>query len=168
MSSNKYKPHLLVLPEDGANEQIATGFTLIPVLNQRNITILRPFGGWKKTVDGFTNNHFYEMTKYTQRRALLLIDFDGQAESRLDFIQKQIPPKLQDRTFVFGSFSDPEHLKTAMGKHFEAIGQALAQDCAEDTYTTWEHDLLKHNKTELDRMIASVRPFLFEENPSLP
>lgn len=162
MSSNKYKPHLLVLPEDGANEQIATGFTHHPALKQRNISILRPFGGWKKTVDAFVKtSHFYEMSKYTQRRALLVIDFDDQAESRLDYIQKQIPPNLKDRTFVLGSFSDPEHLKTAMGKHFEAIGQALAQDCAEDDYTTWEHDLLKQNKTELNRMIASVKPFLF-------
>jgi len=30
---------------------------------------------------------------------------------------------LEERTFVFGSFSDPENLKTAMGMHFEAIGQ---------------------------------------------
>lgn len=161
MSSNKYKPHLLVLPEDDANRQIANGFILNPALNGRAIRILPPPGGWLKVVDAFKNEQYYGMPKYPQRRVLLVIDFDGQAEERLDLIQKQIPPNLKDRTFVIGSFSDPEHLKTAMGKHFEAIGQALAQDCAEDDYTTWEHDLLKQNKTELNRMIASVKPFLF-------
>ncbi|MFW5640273.1 MAG: hypothetical protein ACOC0H_03805 [Thermodesulfobacteriota bacterium] len=164
MSSNKFKPHLLVLPEDDANQQIATGFTLNPALDQRNITILRPFGGWMKTVDAFTANNFYEMRRYHQRRVLLLVDFDGHAAERLEFIQNQIPQDLEDRTFVFGSFSDPENLKTAMGMHFEAIGQALAQDCAEDRYTTWKHDLLMHNQSELGRMVASVRPFLFEES----
>ena len=170
MSLNKYKPHLFVLPEDDANRQIANGFILNPALNRRAIQILKPSGGWKKVVKAFIHVHFYEMTKYPQRRFLMVIDFDGHAKERLDFIQKQISPTLTDRTFVLGSFSDPEHLKTTMEKHFdfEAIGQALAQDCAEDAYTTWEHDLLKHNKTELDRMIASVKPFLFEESPALP
>ncbi len=162
MSSNKYKPHILVLPEDDANRQVANGFILNPALNVRAIQILPPPGGWLKVVDAFKNEQYYEMPKYPQRRVLMVIDFDGKAEERLDFIQNQIPPNLKDRTFVFGSFSDPEHLKTAMGKHFEDIGKALAQCCAKDTCTIWQHNLLIHNQTELNRMIASVKSFLFK------
>lgn len=45
MSVNFYKPHVLVLPEDDANRQIAIGFLLDPGLKQRNIQILTPSGG---------------------------------------------------------------------------------------------------------------------------
>jgi hypothetical protein len=37
MRINKYKPHILVLPEDDANRQIANGFILEPTLNQSAI-----------------------------------------------------------------------------------------------------------------------------------
>jgi len=39
MSVNVYKPHVLVLPEDDADRQIATGFLLDPSLKPRNIQI---------------------------------------------------------------------------------------------------------------------------------
>jgi hypothetical protein len=42
MGLNKYKPHLLVLPEDDPNRQIANGFVHNPAvdLNERAIQIL--------------------------------------------------------------------------------------------------------------------------------
>lgn len=46
MSINKYKAHLLVLPEDDANRQMANGFILDPNLNERVIQVLPPVGGW--------------------------------------------------------------------------------------------------------------------------
>jgi hypothetical protein len=48
-------------------------------------------------------------------------------------------------------------------KSFEAIGESLAKDCAENTNETWGHDHLKHNDNELKRMILSVKPFLFTD-----
>jgi hypothetical protein len=80
MSPNQYKPHILVLPEDDANRQIANGFIQSPNLNAQS---------------------------------------------------------------------------------FEEIGDVLAQDCSDNTNELWGHELLKHNKTELERMILSVKPFLF-------
>lgn len=43
---NRFKPHLLVLPEDDANRQIAVGFLLEPALRLRSIQILPPARGW--------------------------------------------------------------------------------------------------------------------------
>ncbi|MDM8556443.1 hypothetical protein QUF75_17095 [Desulfococcaceae bacterium HSG7] len=162
MSVNKYKEHILVLPEDDANRQIANGFLLNPNLDERAIQILPPSGGWKKALDSFTNNHLSKMRQYTLRTFLLLIDFDLN-EDRFGNVQNEIPDDLIDRVFVLGSQSEPEELKKGIANvnNFEAIGKALANDCVNKTYRIWGHKLLKHNQKELDRMIASVKPFLF-------
>lgn len=163
MSANKYKNHLLVLPEDDANRQIANGFLLNPNLKGRIIQILPPAGGWIKVLDSFKKNHVPNMKKCQQRMMLLLIDFDLK-ENRLDQVKDQIPATLKDRVFVLGVQSEPENLKK---KHlldhntFEEIGKSLAQDCVNGTDKLWGHDLLKQNKTELERMILCVKPFLF-------
>ncbi len=102
---------------------------------------------------------------------VLLIDFDRD-EDRLRYVKDQIqkhlaenqfPADLIDRVFVLGVLSEPEELKGSITdlNTFEKIGKALSEDCVDNTYRIWGHDLLKHNKTELDRMILSVRPFLF-------
>lgn len=57
MRLNKYRPHLLVLPEDDANRQIANGFILHPNVNSRAIQVLPPSGGWRKVLEDFRNVH---------------------------------------------------------------------------------------------------------------
>ncbi len=37
-------------------------------------------------------------------------------------------------------------------KNFETIGESLATDYAENNHKLWEHRLLIHNKTELERV----------------
>ncbi|HAI68549.1 MAG TPA: hypothetical protein DCM38_03825 [Gammaproteobacteria bacterium] len=162
MSVNKYNKHLLVLPEDDANRQIANGFLLEPNLNDRVIQILPPPGGWIKVLNAFRDNHISEMHKYKNRMMLLLIDFD-QDETRLANIKNQIPDELKARVFVLGTQSEPEKLKKhiANGKTFEEIGKALAEDCVNETDKIWGHALLKHNREELARMIPFIKPFLF-------
>lgn len=164
MSSNKYIKHILVLPEDDANRQIANGFLLNPNLDMRAIQVLPPAGGWKKVLSLFTDNHISGMRKYPLRMILMLIDFD-QDEDRLKTIKDKIPEDLLARVFVLGSQSEPEELKKNIAQlnTFEKIGKALAKDCSNNTDEIWGHDSLKHNKSELDRMIASVKPFLFNE-----
>ena len=49
MSVNKYLPHLLILPEDDANRELANGFVLNHAVNSRAVQILPPAGGWKKS-----------------------------------------------------------------------------------------------------------------------
>jgi len=163
MSVNKYKKHILVLPEDDANRQIANGFLLAPSLNDRAIQILPPLGGWTKVRDSFKDNHVSAMYEYKDRMMLLLVDFDNQYEKRLGNIKNHIPDDLKERVFVLGAQSEPENLKKNIANlnTFEAIGKALAQDCVNETDDIWGRDLLKHNRNELDRMISFVKPFLF-------
>jgi hypothetical protein len=104
------------------------------------------------------------MRKFTERMIVLVIDFDNEYEDRLKYIQDQIPSDLKNRVFILGSQSEPEQLKKAMNKNFESIGEALAKDCSDNTNIIWNHDLLKHNETEVSRMVLSVKPFLFQSN----
>lgn len=162
MSTSKYTPHLLVLPEDDANRQLANGFIHHPSIDERAIQILPPAGGWGKVIDEFERVHAYEMRRYSKRNLVLMIDFDNRADERLNHIRGKIPSELSDRVFVLGVSSEPEKLKARLDrKSFEDIGKSLAQDCADNTRLTWGHDLLKHNEIELDRMASSVKPFLF-------
>lgn len=160
MSINKYQPHLLVLPEDDANRQIATGFMLDSNLDIRAIQVLPASGGWKKVLEDFSNIHAPEMRNLSKRNIVLLIDFDRD-ENRLSYVKNQMPEELKERVFVLGVFDEPESLTSDIKMSFENIGVALAKDCAENTNELWGHELLKHNKTELDRMVLAVKPFLF-------
>lgn len=160
MSINPYKPHLLVLPEDDANREIANGFTLEANLNSCAFQVLPPAGGWMKVVEKFTSDHASAMEKYTERRMVLLVDFDDK-ENRKKFVDSRIPTAIKARVYVLGPISEPEKLRNASGKKFEAIGATLAKDCTENRQDFWMHDLLKHNKPELDRLIQDVKPFLF-------
>ena len=158
MSVNKHKPHILVLPEDDANRQIANGF--IRNLDSRAIQVVPIADGWTKAVEQFTNDYVPGMRKFPQRMIVLLIDFD-ERENRLSYVESQIPDDLKERVFILGVLSNPESLRRDIKKNFEKIGEVLAKDCADNKYELWGHDLLKHNKTVLDRMILSVKPYLF-------
>jgi len=158
---NPYKSHVLVLPEDRANEQIVNGFNNFLDIYSRAIQIERPAGGWEKVVDKFKEN-ISDMKKFPKRMIVLLIDFDEDYENRFSYVKEQIPDYLENRVFVLGVLSEPEKLRSNLGNNFECIGENLAKDCSNNTTNElWGHDLLKHNKTELDRMILSVKPFLF-------
>ncbi len=157
---NRYKPHLLVLPEDDANRQIANGFLLDSKLNSRAIQVLPEARGWEDVVEKFTKDYASTMRQYSHRMIALLIDFD-QDEARLDYVKQHIPTDLEDRVFVLGVLSEPERLRSDIKKNFEEIGETLANDCSDDTNELWGHELLKHNKTELARMVPSVKSFLF-------
>jgi hypothetical protein len=137
--SNKDRPHVLVLPEDDANRQIANGF--------------------HRQVDMTRQRQMREMDRYLKRLIVLLIDFDGK-EDRLESAKADIPQHLADRVFVLGSLSKPEALKADLGP-YESIGSEMAKDCREETDGTWEHRLLRHNKSELNRLRERVRPILF-------
>ncbi len=91
---------------------------------------------------------------------ILLIDFDNN-EDRLRTAKAAIPEGLADRVFVLGALSEPEALKAVLGP-YETIGSEMANDCRDETDTTWGHDLLRHNAGELDRLRKHVRSILFD------
>ena len=78
------------------------------------------------------------------------------------YVKKYIPEELKARVFVLGVLSEPENLRRDIKKSYEEIGEALAKDCPDNTNELWGHNLLKHNKGELERMASSVKPFLFK------
>ena len=160
MSVNKYLPHLLILPEDDANRELANGFVLNHAVNSRAVQILPPAGGWKKVLHKFQANYLDGMRKkYRDRHLVLLIDFD-QDKTRIDRVQEEIPQDVADRVFVLGTWSEPEALRTKTGKTFEKIGSELAKDCPDIRNELWSDELLEHN--ELEEIVSSVRSFLFE------
>ena len=160
MSINKYQPHIFVLPEDDANRQMAVGFILYPGVNSSAIQVLPPAKGWAKVVDQFKTDHVSELHRYPQRMVVLLIDFDDDKD-RFRYVESQIPDDLKKRVFILGVQSEPESLKSDIRKTFESIGKALAKDCPGMANELWEHDLLRQNKPELDRMFKEVKTFLF-------
>jgi hypothetical protein len=158
MSVNKYLPHVLALPEDDANRQLANGFHL-DVLATRQFQVIEVAGGWIEVLNQFKSVHVREMERCHERFMVLLIDFDGQGE-RLHQAREVIPDHLKDRVFVLGVWTEPEALRADLGT-YETIGRALARDCREETDTTWGHALLRHNAIEVGRLRERVRPILF-------
>lgn len=160
MSPNKDRPHVLVLPEDDANRQLANGFWLQVDWNrQRQMQVLRVAGGWRKALTLFTSVHAQEMDNYPTQFVVLLIDLDGDA-SRLENAKAVIPERLAERVFVLSTLTDPEALKPDLGPP-EEIGAAIARDCREQTNEICAHRLLQHNADELARLREYVRPILF-------
>lgn len=160
MSVNKYQPHVLVLPEDDANRQLANGFLLDPFLSPRRIQVLEEVGGWNEVLERFKSDHIVGMDRYPDRYMVLLVDFDDR-EDRLVSAKAAIPAHLTDRFFILGVWTEPEALRQARLGSYEAIGSKMAKDCREQTDTTWGHGLLRHNSSELNRLRKHVVPILF-------
>jgi len=163
MSVNRHQPHILVLPEDDANRQLANGFLLDQFLPIRRIQVLKEAGGWIKVFERFKKDQVVGMNRYPERFMVLLIDFDGHLE-RLSQAKVEIPNDLTERVFILGALTKPEAFKQAGLGSPEEIGLAMAKDCRERTYTIWNHDLLRHNAAELERLLHLVRPVLFPSN----
>jgi len=157
---NKYVPHVFVLPEDDANSELANGFLLHEELDQRAIQILNCVGGWAHVREKFEEDHINAMRRFPLRHMILLVDFDDRA-NRFQAMIENVPDDLRHRVFVVGVSSEPEDLPRANLGTNETVGYQLAQECFEESRTTWKHELLKHNVPELDRMAQSLRPFLF-------
>ncbi len=162
MSVNKYLPHILIIPEDDANRQLANGFALD--ISTRQVQILPVAGGWLHVCDIFVSNHAPLMDKYEKRFIVLLIDFDGNLNRLREvqqLIEQRIPAPLTGRVFVLGARTEPEELKRCGLGSYEAIGRTMADDCRNGTQTIWAHELLRHNEGELNRLREAVCSILF-------
>ena len=163
MSVNKHQPHVLLLPEDDANRELANGFRRDQYLHNWKIQVLEEAGGWTKVIEIFKKDLVAGMNRYSGRFVVLLIDFDGHLE-RLSEAKAEIPDHLAERVFVLGALTEPEALKQAGLGSPEQIGLGLAKGCRDGTDAVWSHDLLKHNAPELGRLLQRVRPILFPSN----
>jgi len=162
MSINRYIPHLLILPEDDANRQIANGFLIHSNIVNTRSYVLPVAGGWNKVCETFEKNHIDEMRRLEARHILLLIDFDNN-ENRFNEIKKLVPDDLSSRVFILGCLSEPEALRKTMGS-FENIGLELAKDCYLGVDDNWNHDLIKHNHSEMLRLGVKVKSWIFKNS----
>lgn len=163
MSVNKFQPHVMVLPEDDANRQMVNGFLLAPSLNARAIQVLLVADGWVNVFERFKTSHIGPLRKYPDRHLVLLIDFDGQVEDRMTRFQQTCPDDVRDRVYLLGVRDEPEPLRKDCGVSLEKIGERLGQACADGEEGLWAHTMLAHNQAELNRLIANVKPFLFNQ-----
>lgn len=163
MSVNREKPHLLILPEDKKDSDIANGFLLYEQLvAPRQVQVLRYSGGYPRVKQQFLEIYLHQLRKYNQGHLVLLVDFDGK-ENRLAYFADDIPEDLKERVFVLGCWSKPEDLTKNRGA--EVVGKKLAHDCHQNPQETlWKDPLLAHNQPEKDRM-APVREILFGAAP---
>lgn len=157
MSVNKYRPHLLFLPEDDANRDLANGFIL--EFNTRQLQILPEVGGWRIVIETFKLEHIPALRSCSERRIALLIDFDEDS-SRRETLNRDIPAELKNRVFLLGTKSEPEKLRSAGLGSYESIGRRMAQECREGTHSLWQHELLEGNLSEVNRLRKSIRSFL--------
>ena len=160
MSVNKYQPHILLLPEDDANTELANGFVL-EIQFLRRIQILPEAGGWANARETFISEHVKGMRKYPMRYFVLLLDFDDQTD-RAAKIKERIPEDLRDRVFLIGTRTEPEALMQAGLGSLESIGRDLAKECRDGDRIIWAHDLLKQNADEIERFNKIVGRLLFE------
>ena len=79
----------------------------------------------------------------------------------LDLALEFVPEHLRDRVFILGVWTEPEDLRTKLGRPYEKIGEDLAAACHENADGDWGHGLLQHNASELARLRERVRPILF-------
>ena len=162
MSANNYLPHLVVLPEDDANRQLLVGFRNHHAVNSRQMPIQPIAKGWLKAVETFLEEHVVPMRSYPKRHFLMVVDFDNQLDRRDDIVS-QIPTDLLERFYILGCSDEPERLIASLGTKFEAVGESLALDCVHNTNETWNHAMLAHNASELERLRVNVKPFLFPQ-----
>jgi hypothetical protein len=159
MSVNKYRSHILVLPEDEATRQMANGFyQKIP--DQRYTQILPVAGGCDHVVDCFKSNYMPSMNTYPYRYFVLVIDFDKRP-SRLQHIKNQIDPSILARVFILGAFLEAEDLRRNVGENLETIGQLLAEDCQNQTMNIWRNELFEPLQDEIERAKKTLRPLIF-------
>jgi len=159
MSINKHRPHVIVIPEDDANRQLALGFILF--LSSKSIAVHHPTRGWKKALDALLRDHIEPLRSIRSRHVILLIDFDGDFKRRKEHFERQLPDEIRERIYLIGCLNEPENLKKDCNMTFEKIGTALAQSCLNGEDGLWSHAALAHNQAELDRLKKTVRPILF-------
>jgi hypothetical protein len=160
--SNRYADHLHVLPEDDANRQLANGVLLRPDIDHRRMQVLPPLGGWlvalSRLEDAKTRS---ELITYEHRHILLLIDFDGQVDSRLERyreIKATMTEGVANRIYLLGCLETPERLRASLGRRYEQIGEQLAAEGIESDL--WQHHHLQHNRDELARLLTGTQSFL--------
>lgn len=158
---NKYRPCVYVLPEDEALDRVATGFAgELAEDRSRAFNIAPPTGGWKKTIAQTKDL----LKKHNEAYIVLLVDFDKNthgAKERRSYITSDFSAVEQGRVFVIGASDEIEKLTASLKASRDEIGQRVARECRDRVLDLWEHEMLKHNKAEVERMNDKLHDILF-------
>jgi len=149
-----------LIPEDDRNRQLADGFVFHDQVNSQ-IKVMPPAGGWGEVLRVFEKEYVKNLRDYPDGYVVMIIDFDGDYADRRDKFERAVPDDLKHRVFVIGAIQTPEVLKKSIGRDFELIGKALAEDCFADSETMWGHEQLKHNDPDRRRLIEKVKSIIF-------
>lgn len=168
MAINKYDDHLFILPEDGAYRSLSLGFIKFSQTDIGRIQIGDSARGWQNVLEQFSRTCIPSMERYQKQYTLLLLDFDGKGETRVNNIQSYIPSHLEERVFFLGCQNEAEDLKRELGGgRLEKMGETLAQICYDNfsgqTENPWACIQLRHNARQVRRLTEKVRPFIFQQ-----
>ena len=159
-AANRYKPHLVMIPEDDANRQMAIGFINHHAVDDQRSYVVTPSGGWTHVLSDFQTAYIPYLHKWPNAYVVLLIDFDDR-DNRREECEATIPDDLKPRVFVIGSKQYPEVARADIGESLERIGTQLADECCSGQYLIWTSDHFDHNTTERIRLAEAVHHFLF-------
>lgn len=159
MSVNKQKPHVVVVPEDDADRQLVVGFQRHFAVNDGVIDPRKPAGGWLSAMEVFEKEMVPYLRRYGQSYVALIVDFDQ--KERRSFLEKRMPQDLRPRVFLLGLADEPEATRKEFGISLEQIGWNLAEDCRKGTFEVWGNSHFANNREEVERMIATIKPFVF-------
>lgn len=165
---NRQRPHVLILPEDTANRQIANGFYL-DVDHQQAMRVLPVQQGWPNVRDALQQTFVPELRRFRCAHLVALIDFDSRPDRRTLFTDElELPADIAERVFIAGALTEVEDLRRSLVNHhlirpntLEGIGGALAEECRNGGSLVWGNELLAHNAVEVARMRTALRPILF-------
>lgn len=159
---NRELPHLLVLAEDRANEEIANGFFTHSGLALGKIKMLPIAGGGLKAVNAALGYCHKYLSRYQNAHLVLLIDFKEDVEIAAKARARLLDasPLESERVFIVGCQFEPEDLRRALGLSLEKIGYQLAEECLTAPGDCWSHPQLIHNQEELARLRLNVLSFL--------
>ena len=158
-----YSPHLIVVPEDDANREIALGFMIGVEHSKARCVRIEPVArGWVKVVE-VCEALVPTMMKFAGRHIVLLMDFDGAFDRRSALVIAKVPLTCRDRVFLLGTRDEPQDLKVELrDSSFESIGKKLAKACESNLMNSeWNAKQLNQNAEELARLQVIVRPMLF-------
>ena len=123
--------------------------------------VMPPAGGWSYVLKTFQREYVKMLRGNPQAHVVMIIDFDGDFENRRKEFDQAVPDEIKARVFVVGPKHTPELLKSKLNRDYEQIGTALADDCDAGETALWEHEELNHNDPDRQRLIQTVKPFLF-------
>lgn len=158
MAVNRYKPHVVVLPEDDATRSLVVGFS---DHCSGPIDLKLSQGGWPKVLAEFEHRYVKYLRTYADAHVVMVIDYDDDFASRLTLFQAAMPADVAARVYVLGALTEAETLKNQQALKYGPLGAIMADECRTQLPVLWNCPQLVNNQAELQRLMLQVRPFLF-------